>query len=112
MEVSAILRGLSFRPPEAKAYANTLTEGDPLLIEREPSNQFDPNAIKVLSPEGSIHIGYVAKEIAVELAPMMDEGRFFSCSVESVMMKQIMLLIREIDFPPVAGLINDQAGNE
>lgn len=108
MEFSAILRGLSFRPIDAKAYAGTLTEGDPLLIEREPENAFDPNAIKVLSPERSLHIGYVAKEVAVELAPLMDEGRFFVCSVESVMMKQIILFIKEVADKPAAALTNDE----
>lgn len=109
MEFSAILRGLSFRPIDAKAYAGTLTEGDSLLIEREPENAFDPNAIKVLSPERSLHIGYVAKEVAVELAPLMDEGRFFSCSVESVMMKQIILLIKETELQSDALIENTEA---
>lgn len=96
MEFSALLRGLNFRPMDAKAYANNLAERDPLMIEREPTNAFDPNAIKVCAPEGDLHLGYVAKEVAVELAPLMDEGRHFSCMVESVGMKQIILFIKEI----------------
>ena len=112
MEFTAILRGLSFRPIDAKSYASTLTEGDGLLIDREPGNAFDPNAIKVLSPDGIIHIGYVAKEVAVELAPLMDEGRFFACSVESHMMKQIILLIKEVDIKPVAGLVNEEVSSD
>lgn len=99
MEFEAILRGVSFRPIDAKAHVNQLKEGDSLLIEREADNAFDPNAIKVLSADGSLHLGYVAKEVAVELAPLMDEGRFFSCAVESAMMKQIILLIVEVATP-------------
>lgn len=46
-----------------------------LDLEREPTNQYDPNAIKVMStwqnPDGSIHrelLGYVAKDIAAMIA--------------------------------------------
>ena len=96
MEFTAILRGLSFRPIDAKAYAQTLAEGDGLLLERDPGNQFDANAIKVLSPDGVHWIGFVAKEVAVELAPEMDAGKHFLCYVDSNMMKQITLFIKEI----------------
>lgn len=96
-EFTALLRGLSFRGITEKAFANSLVGGESLLIEREPSNTFDPNAIKVLSPEEGLHLGYVAKEVAVELAPLMDEGRHFTCTVESAMMKQIILFIKEIE---------------
>jgi len=109
MEFTAVLRGLSFRQIDDKAFFNTLSERDGLLIEREPHNQFDPNAIKVMSPDGVYHIGYVAKEVAVELAPLMDEGRFFTCTVDSLMMKQCILLIKETELQSDAIIENTEA---
>jgi hypothetical protein len=98
-EFTAYLRGTSFRPITAKTIVAGFQGGEALLIEREPHNQFDPNAIMVLDPETREHLGYVAKEVAVELAPMMDEGRFFSCRVESAMMKSVVLEIHETQVP-------------
>lgn len=99
MEFTAILRGLSFRGIDDKAFFQTLAEGDVLLLEREPSNPYDPNAIKVTSQDNTYHVGYVAKEVAVEIAPLMDEGRNFSCTIDSLMMKQCILSINEIADP-------------
>lgn len=96
-EFTAIMRGLSFRPITAKAIVQRLEGGETLFIQREPGNAFDTNAVMVNDPESGEHLGYVAKEVAVELAPLMDEGRHFSCVVESHMMKQLILLIKEID---------------
>ena len=46
---------------------------------REPDNQFDPNAIKVILLEHTpgLHIGYLSRDIAAKLAPQMDEGRIW-----------------------------------
>ena len=43
---------------------------------REPDNPHDPNAIKV-TIVGAIFLGYLNREIASELAPLMDEGMQF-----------------------------------
>ena len=94
-EFTAYLRGVSFRPIEAKTIVNDLVAGSVLLLEREPGNQYDPNAVMVLEPESRTHLGYVAKEIAVELAPLMDEGNSFSCVVDSNMMKSTILFITD-----------------
>lgn len=75
MIAETIVRGTSFRPIEAKAFVNSVEDGTVLILQREPSNPHDENAIKVLSPDpDNIHIGYVAKEVAAELAPIMDGG--------------------------------------
>ena len=50
----------------------------PVALVREPDNEHDENAIKVVVAKGSykgLHIGYVPRGIAAELAPKMDEGR-------------------------------------
>lgn len=100
-DYTAYLRGTSFRGIEAQAIAKSLAEGTVLVLQREPSNQYDANAIAVIEPESQIHIGYVAKEVAVELAPEMDDGAAFTCKVETNMMKSIILDIRFVE-PSVA----------
>lgn len=96
-EFTAVLRGSNFRPIDAQLIVRNLEEGQTLELAREASNQFDPNAIMVIDPASTHHIGYVAKEVcAAGLAQMMDEGREFTCTVESIMMKQITLLIQEV----------------
>lgn len=64
------LVGLSHRPDNVQRFARFLSDGQPLLLVREPGNQHDPNAIQVY-----VHIGYVrAKGQASTLAPQMDSG--------------------------------------
>lgn len=92
-EFTAYLRGVSFRPVEAKAIVNGLEEGDALVLQREPGNAFDENAVMVLDPETQIHLGYVAKEVAVDLAPLMDAGTEFVCEVEANAMRSVLLAI-------------------
>lgn len=48
-----------------------------LSFEREPDNKFDSNAIKIIAQvksKGSAAIGYVNKNIAANIAPMIDAG--------------------------------------
>jgi hypothetical protein len=77
----AMLRGVSFRPIEAKAIVVKLQENDELTLEREPENEFDTNAIRVLHPPSGEFLGFVAKEIAADIAPLMDRGTQFTCKV-------------------------------
>ena len=43
---------------------------------REPSNQHDPNAVRV-SLFGIYEMGYLPKKVANKVAPLMDTGRSF-----------------------------------
>jgi restriction system protein len=59
-----------------------------LLLEREPLNQFDPNAISVwISPdkdpwdEGDYQVGYLSRELASRLSPIIDAGGRVTCAV-------------------------------
>lgn len=85
MQFEAILRGVNFRPPSARGIVTNLEEGQKLNLEREAGNPHDENAIKVIEPDSGEFIGYVAKEIAADLAPHMDEGIAFSCIVTGFM---------------------------
>ena len=43
---------------------------------REPENPKDPNAIRV-ALFGEFFLGYIPKDVAAQLAPLMDSGRVF-----------------------------------
>ena len=49
------------------------------ILQREPDNQYDSNAITVqVRSGGNIRdIGYVPAKIAEEMAPLLDEGKSF-----------------------------------
>jgi hypothetical protein len=53
-------------------------------LEREPDNEHDSNAIKVNLPvrRGAhiLHLGYVPKELAAKIAPLMDLGQKFEAT--------------------------------
>ena len=70
------LSGVSF----GHAQENIKTFGSPdirwFALFREAGNQHDPNAIRV-ALFGEFFMGYVPKEIARELAPLMDAGKEF-----------------------------------
>ena len=100
-DYTAYLRGTSFRGIEAQAIARNLGEGEALTLQRESSNAFDSNAIAVIHPDTLVHIGYVAKEVAADLAPEMDAGTEFQCKVEANMMRSVLLDIRSVE-PDVA----------
>lgn len=59
----------------------TVNSGDILKLVREPGNVYDINAIKVDTEDGR-QIGYIGKQYAEILAPMMDMGKRFSAVVE------------------------------
>lgn len=59
-----------------------LHDGDGLVLEREPDNRYDPNAIKVYA-EGE-HIGYIGKDLAKDLAKRMDSGAVVEASIDEI----------------------------
>jgi hypothetical protein len=50
---------------------HALKPGDPLTLEREPTNEHDPNAIVVLS--NGLKVGYIRAKEAKLLAPWWDQ---------------------------------------
>lgn len=56
-------------------------------LERDPSNHYDPNAIKVfMGAQGSTwqHVGFAPRELAAKLAPRMDAGATVQVIVGSI----------------------------
>lgn len=50
--------------------------GETLLLQRDPGNAYDSNAILAVAASG-VKIGYVAREVAARLSPKMDAGEKF-----------------------------------
>lgn len=69
------LVGVQFRSLEERETFANLSPGDDLRLERDPNNQYDANAIKVLCEieDDVYHIGFIAAAHARNLAPQMDE---------------------------------------
>lgn len=45
-------------------------------LEREPDNEYDPNAVKVMAvhPNGDIELGHLPRDVAARVAPELDAG--------------------------------------
>lgn len=56
-----------------------LNKSDVITLRREPTNKFDTNAIAVWSEKGQI--GYIGKDYATILSPMMDTGTKFEATI-------------------------------
>lgn len=63
-----------------------MTESDKVCIERDPSNQYDANAVKVcvLKNGEKKQIGFLAKDIAAEISPKLRKNVTFNVSIASV----------------------------
>jgi single-stranded-DNA-specific exonuclease len=59
-----------------------LRVGADLTLQRQPENQFDPNALAAYY--GALQLGFVRKEIARHLAPLIDAGARYRARIESL----------------------------
>lgn len=59
-----------------------MTKDAPVMLKREPHNLHDTNAIAVSSIDGQV--GYIGKDYAKILAPLMDAGARFKARVSEV----------------------------
>ena len=60
-----------------------LQPGQMLKLKREPYNQHDKNAIAVYQKDKQI--GYIKKELAINLAPYLDNNGGYRCEVNKVL---------------------------
>lgn len=56
--------GNYYREMNEKSFYTLLCVGDELLLEFDPTNKFDTHAIKVMSPNGRYHLGFIDRENA------------------------------------------------
>ncbi len=63
----------------------SMSEFDEIILEREPYNPYDSNAVKVcVRKDGEVlQIGYIEKSLASKLSPKMRRGAEFKVSIDS-----------------------------
>lgn len=65
-----------------QVFLSMMKPTDPIIIEREPQNLFDRNAVAVKCNGNKI--GYVGKQYVAILAPLMDQGRKFTARISEL----------------------------
>lgn len=71
------------RSAERRAACEGLQVGDQVVLEREPDNRHDANAILILNTAGD-ELGYVPREDAAVMAPLLDVGAWVEATVKKV----------------------------
>lgn len=64
--------GLYYRPYYNQHRAARLKINEPLKLEAEPDNEFDPNAIKVMTSD-NVELGYMPKDLAAKWVTYLDK---------------------------------------
>jgi len=73
------IAGVKFRPG-ADEVLSKLDPGAELSLQPEPTNPYDPNAVKVMS--GTRHIGYVPKDLSADVAAKISAGHVTGCRLK------------------------------
>jgi hypothetical protein len=95
MKRSFFIAGVQFRPKEdIKSAAEELKAGGSLILEPEPTNKFDPNAVKIVyradeerrKEDGweDIFLGYVPKKYSSEVSALLGIDAPVQCVVDEV----------------------------
>ena len=75
--------------------------GDKLILQREPDNRFDENAILILDGK-SRKLGYIPEKDNIVFARLMDAGKYLTAKIEDITFKgsfrQIDINIYLVDF--------------
>lgn len=71
------------RSEERREGCEALQVGDAVILEREPDNTHDENAILVLSTDDA-ELGYVPRENASQMAPLIDSGAQVNATVKKL----------------------------
>ena len=95
MKVTFNIAGVQFRPQdEIREAANELKVGDQLKLVPEPTNKFDPNAVKIIVEQQFLDravncdrafLGYVPKKFSSEVSGMLDIGIEIKCVVKEIL---------------------------
>ncbi|MBP7213299.1 MAG: hypothetical protein KBA03_03610 [Anaerolineaceae bacterium] len=70
--------------PRQDIIATELQEEQELFLAREPENQYDPNAIAVITGTYSETVGYLQKKVAAEIAPQIDQHQLVTCQIKNI----------------------------
>lgn len=79
-ELKASLRGFGFFKVPSTEYAlETARRGQGYILDREPTNPRDPNAILVIHPDTNQPFCYIDRDSAAQVAPFIDKGWVYTC---------------------------------
>lgn len=74
--MKAVYSLVGMKHRDSEDFVKGLRAGEPLTLVREPSNQYDTNAVQIVIQDR--HVGYVKGTQAVGLARAMDEAGYKS----------------------------------
>jgi hypothetical protein len=72
------------RSAERREGCESLDVGDTVILEREPDNAHDDNAILVLTDDGT-ELGYVPRQDARQMAPLLDSGADVKATIKKLL---------------------------
>jgi hypothetical protein len=72
--INTLLRGVNFRPSEARETARNLSEGNVLTLEKDTENEHDATAVRVLCEDE--FIGFVAAAHSKEITDLIDSSEY------------------------------------
>src|SRR5215469_7870560 len=81
MQVRAQIRGAGLFGRQGIERSRRLEPGERLILSREPANPADRNAIVLSNMLTCQPVGYVAREVAADVAPSMDQGDLWMAGV-------------------------------
>jgi hypothetical protein len=76
------LVGTKFRGRAAMDMLASLSNGAPLILKRDPDNEFDPRCVEVWA--GGVHIGFIKKEQNAGISARMDSAAADRVNVRSL----------------------------
>ena len=54
-----------------------------LLLQRDPENPYDPQAVQVLDPQGR-PLGFLKRQVSQTIAPLLDQGVQVQCELAQI----------------------------
>lgn len=71
MQIETFIAGAKFKDG-AQDIIDALSESSELEIRPEPDNQYDPNAVKILTED--VHIGYIPRHLASKVLDLINNN--------------------------------------
>lgn len=76
------IAGVQFRTTEERKSLAGQEVGDILELVPEPTNQYDPNAVKIM--QGDLHYGYVPRKFSSEVSAALEIGLPLVCEITMI----------------------------
>ena len=88
-ESAFFVHGLRHVGPAAEEAARRLVPGDPLVLQAEPENAHDPNAVRVLTTVNGVHLGYVPRYLCDDVHALHETSP-----------EKLSVRVRRVNVPP------------